>query len=92
MSSRHVFKTSSRRLQDQWMFAGIAVDLSRQRQLDADSKAIQQIEIVGQLKKLDAAAADNDDDDDDESMFILTILVKIKETRLKYSQGNVTIL
>ena len=70
------------------MFAGIAVDLSRQRQLDADSKAIQQIEIVGQLKKLDAAAAD----DDDESMFILTILVKIKETRLKYSQGNVTIL
>ena len=69
------------------MFAGIAVDLSRQRQLDADSKAIQQIEIVGQLKKLDAAA-----DDDDESMFILTILVKIKETRLKYSQGNVTIL
>ena len=91
MSSRHVFKTSSRRLQDQWMFAGIAVDLSKQRQLDADSKAIQQIEIVGQLKKLDAAAADNDDDDD-ESMFILTILVKIKETRLKYSQGNVTIL
>ena len=91
MSSRHVFKTSSRRLQDQWMFAGIAVDLSRQRQLDADSKAIQQIEIVGQLKKLDAAAAAADDDDD-ESMFILTILVKIKETRLKYSQGNVTIL
>ena len=90
MSSRHVFKTSSRRLQDQWMFAGIAVDLSRQRQLDADSKAIQQIEIVGQLKKLDAAAAAADDDD--ESMFILTILVKIKETRLKYSQGNVTIL
>ena len=90
MSSRYVFKTSSRRLEDQWMFAGIAVDLSRQRQLDADSKAIQQIEIVGQLKKLDAAAAD--DDDDDESMFILTILVKIKETRLKYSQGNVTIL
>ena len=90
MSSRHVFKTSSRRLQDQWMFAGIAVDLSRQRQLDADSKAIQQIEIVGQLKKLDAAAAA--DDDDDESMFILTILVKIKETRLKYFQGNVTIL
>ena len=90
MSSRHVFKTSSRRLQDQWMFAGIAVDLSKQRQLDADSKAIQQIEIVGQLKKLDAAAAA--DDDDDESMFILTILVKIKETRLKYSQGNVTIL
>ena len=30
----------------------IAVDLSRQKELDADPKAIQQIEFVGQLKKL----------------------------------------
>ena len=30
----------------------IAVDLSRQKELDVDSKAIQQIEFVGQLKKL----------------------------------------
>ena len=29
----------------------IAVDLSRQKELDADPKAIQQIEFVGQLKK-----------------------------------------
>ena len=29
----------------------IAVDLSRQKDLDADSKAIQQLEFVGQLKK-----------------------------------------
>ena len=28
-----------------------AVDLSRQKELDADLKAIQQIEFVGQLKK-----------------------------------------
>ena len=29
----------------------IAVDLSRQKELDADPKAIQQTEFVGQLKK-----------------------------------------
>ena len=29
----------------------IAVDLSRQKELDADPKAIQQIEFIGQLKK-----------------------------------------
>ena len=39
----------------------IAVDLSRQKQLHADPKAIQQIELVGQLKKLD----DNDNATDD---------------------------
>ena len=31
----------------------IAIDLSTQKQLDVDTKAIQQIEFVGQLKKLD---------------------------------------
>ena len=31
----------------------IAVSLNRQKDLDADPKAIQQIEFVGQLKKLD---------------------------------------
>ena len=62
-----------------------AVDLSRQKELDADWKAIQQIEFVGQLKKLNG-------DDNVESMFILNILEKIKETRLKFSQGNVAVL
>ena len=61
-----------------------AVDLSGQRELDADPKAIQQIELVGQLKKLN-------DDDNVESMFILKILEKIKEARLKFSQGSVTV-
>ena len=35
----------------------IAVELSRQKELDADSKAIQQIEFVGQLKNLNGAVA-----------------------------------
>ena len=64
----------------------IAVDLSRQKELDADPKAIQQIEFVGQLKNPDDAVVAN------ESMFVLTILEKIKETRLKFSQGSVTVL
>ena len=59
-----------------------AVDLSRQQELDADPKAIQKIEFVGRLKKLTNA----------ESMFILMNLEKIKEIRLKFSQGSVTVL
>ena len=50
----------------------IAVDLSTQKELDDDPKSIQQIEFVGQLKKLNA-------DDNVKSMFIFTILEKIKE-------------
>ena len=55
----------------------ITVDLSRQKELDADSKAIQQIEFVGQLKKL------NNANDNSESMFALTILEKIKKNEIK---------
>ena len=53
------------------------------KKLDADSKAIQQIEFVEQLKRLD------DDDDatykvgNDQYMFVWTILENIKETRNK---------
>ena len=61
----------------------ITVNLSKQKELDASPKAIQQIELVGQLKKLD------DDDDhttdaagNDQSIFILAILEKIQEMRL----------
>ena len=64
----------------------IAVDLSRQKELDADPKSIQQIELVGQLKNSDDAVVAS------ESTFVLTILEKIKETRLQFSQGSVTIL
>ena len=35
----------------------IAVDLSRQKELDADPKAIQHIEFVGQLKHSDGVNA-----------------------------------
>ena len=38
----------------------IAVDLSRQKELEADPKAIQQIEFVGQLKNPDDAIVTND--------------------------------
>ena len=42
--------------------------------------------FFGQLKNLDGINADR------ESMFILTILEKNKETRVKCSQGSVTVL
>ena len=68
------------------LYIKIAVNLSRQKEFDADPKAIQQIELVGQLKSPDNAVVA------DESMFVLTILEKIKESRLKLSQGSVTVL
>ena len=46
----------------------IVADLSRQKELDVDPKAIQQKEFVGQLKNSDDAVVAN------ESMFVLTIL------------------
>ena len=65
----------------------IVVDLGRQRKLDADPKAIQQIKFVGQLQNTDGVNADGP-----QPMFALTILEKLKETRLKFSQGSVTVL
>ena len=50
-----------------------------------DQKAIQQIEFVGQSKNSDSAVVAN------ESMFVLTILEEIKETRLTFSQGSLTV-
>ena len=50
----------------------IIVDLSRQKELDANPKAIQQIEFVGQLKNVDGINADGT-----QSMLVLTILEKI---------------
>ena len=64
----------------------IAVDLSRQKKLDKDPKVIQQIEFVGQLKK------PNNKNNDAESMFVLIILEKIKETRLKFCHGSKIVL
>ena len=64
----------------------IAVDLCGQKELDDDPRSSQQIELVGQLKNPDDIVVGN------ESMFVLTILEKIKETRLKFSQGSGTVL
>ena len=50
------------------------------------SKAIQQIEFVRQLK-----SEDNINANVIQSMFTLTISGKIKEMRLKFSQGSVTV-
>ena len=61
----------------------MAVALSRQKELDDDPKAFQQIELVGQLKKLH-----NDDNTtdagNDQSMYVLILFEKIKEKRLKF--------
>ena len=54
----------------------IAVDLSRQKELDADPKAIQHIEFVGQLEK-------PGNNNTVESMFILTILEKNQRNKIK---------
>ena len=62
--------------------------MSWQNELDADAKTIRQIEFVEELKKLD----DDDDNNGAESMFILTILEKVKETILTFSQGSLTAL
>ena len=65
----------------------IVADLSRQKELDPDSKAIQKIGFVVQLKKLN----DNDnatDDGNNQSMFFFKILEKIKETPLKFSKSE----
>ena len=48
---------------------------------------IQGIEFVVQLK-----STDRENVDGTQSMFVLTILEKIKETRITFSQGSVTVL
>ena len=59
----------------------------REKQLDGDQKAIQQMQFVGQLENVDGinAAAT-------QSIFVLPILENIKETILKVFQGSLTVL
>ena len=59
----------------------IAVELSGQKDLNGDPNAVHQIEFVGQLKNMDGVYADG----------FLTTLEKIKEARLKVSQGTVKV-
>ena len=60
----------------------IAVDLSKQKALDADSRAIQQIIFTGKIK----AAADNTRE------IIYYILEQSKETMQEFSKGTTKVL
>ena len=55
----------------------IAVDISKQKELDADSRAIQQIEFYGMLKTQSQ---------------VCTILEKSKETMLEFYKGTAKVL
>ena len=55
-------------------FRRITADLSKQKALDADPKAIQQIIFTGQV--------------DDEALTVFYILEKSKETILEFSKGT----
>ena len=70
-------------------YRSIAVDLIRQKEFGADPKAIQQVEFIGQLKKLDDDGNARDAENDPS---VLAILEKIKKTRLNLSQRTVTVL
>ena len=61
--------------------------LSRQKELDADPKTIQQMECVRKLKNEDGINSDGT-----QSIFILTIKKNEIETRLTFSQGSVAVL
>ena len=58
-------------------YQSIAVDLSKQRELDADSRAIQQIEFIGMLKTRSN---------------VFTILEKSKETILEFYKGTAKVM
>ena len=55
----------------------ITVDLSKQKELDADSRAIQQIEFSGMLKT---------------NLQVCTVLEKSKETMLEFYKGTAKVL
>ena len=48
----------------------VVVDLSRQKELHGDPRTIQQIQFVGQLKKIDADVNATDAGDNDQSMSV----------------------
>ena len=61
----------------------IAIDLSKQKALDADPKAIQQINFTRNLNQ-------GEDVNDNKTMFF--IIEEAKETILDFSQGSVKVL
>ena len=60
----------------------IAADLSKQKALDADSRAIQQIIFTGKIKAKEANT----------KVLIYYILEKSKETILQFSKGTAKVL
>ena len=60
----------------------IAADLSKQKALDDDSRAIQQIIFIGKIK---AAVANT-------KVIIFNVLEKLKETILEFSKGTTKVL
>ena len=65
-----------------WKKKLIAVDISKQKALDADSRAIQQILFTGKIK---AEAANT-------RVIIYYILEQSKETMLEFSKGTTKVL
>ena len=55
----------------------IAIDLGKQKELDADSRAVQQIEFYGMLQT---------------NSEVCTVLEKSKETMLQFSKGTTEVL
>ena len=55
----------------------IAVDLSKEKDLDADSRAVQQIEFFGMLKT---------------NLQVCTVLEKSKEAMLEFYKGTAKVL
>ena len=68
-------------------YRSTAIYLCREKKLDVDPKAIQQIEFVGQIKNIDGIKAGGT-----QKKVFLKILENSKETRLTFSQGSVTVL
>ena len=57
----------------------IGIDLSKQGKLDVDSKAMQQINFIGNLQR-------------DENTQMFFIVEEVKETLLDFSKGKVKVL
>ena len=64
-----------------------AIGVKRQKELDSDVKAIQKMEFFRQFNNDYVLSTD-----ETQSKFLITILEKIKETRLKFSQVSKKIL
>ena len=72
-------------------YRATAAYLSKQKESDADRKAIHHIEFVAQLKETDNNG-NATDAGADQAMYVLTFLGKIKETRIKFSHWSVKVL